>query len=118
MTGRRGNSAENARAHTTPAMAPMRMARTCEAERLAQVHAEHRHDHGDDIGGGELLGDEQADEDGRHGEGGDGHGMSTAAPTAQPTMFEIVQELWENRFTMSARSTDQLPSAKRAVFTP
>ena len=47
-----------------------------------------------------------------------GTGMSTAAPTAQPTMFEIVQELWENRFTMSARSTDQLPSAKRAVFTP
>ena len=28
-----------------------------------------------------------------------GTGISTAAPTAQPTMFEIVQELWENRFT-------------------
>ena len=45
-------------------------------------------------------------------------GMATAAPTAQPTTLEMVHELWENRFTMSARSTDQLPSAKRAVFTP
>ncbi len=45
-----------------------------------------------------------------------GTGMSTAAPPRSP-MFGS-SGLWENRFTMSARSTDQLPSAKRAVFTP
>ena len=45
-------------------------------------------------------------------------GMATAAPTAQPTTLEMVHELWENRFTHNARSTDQLPSAKRWVFTP
>ncbi len=45
-------------------------------------------------------------------------GMLRALPTSTPTTLESVQELWENKLVMSARSTDQSPSAKRWVETP
>ena len=114
----RGNSAENARAHTTPATAPMRMAGP------VRPNALHKYTPSIATIMATILAEVNFWVTSRQmkmavmAKAAMGTGMSTAAPTAQPTMFEIVQELWENRFTMSARSTDQLPSAKRAVFTP
>ncbi len=47
-----------------------------------------------------------------------GSGMARALPTSTPTTLEAAQELWEKRFTSSARSAVQPPSSKRRMDTP